>query len=143
DPRRRKAKLIDRFSHWHPPITDVLEATPESAILRNDVYFLKPLARWTRERIVLVGDAAHATTPGIGQGAAQALEDAIVLARELVASARHAANAEHPEPIRPGRQHSVGPGVDPHEVVAIQRQPLAIDLHRTRAVQGHVELLLP
>jgi 2-polyprenyl-6-methoxyphenol hydroxylase-like FAD-dependent oxidoreductase len=83
DPHRRKATLIDRFSHWHPPITDVLEATPESAILRNDVYFLKPLARWSRERIVLVGDAAHATTPGIGQGAAQALEDAVVLACEI------------------------------------------------------------
>jgi 2-polyprenyl-6-methoxyphenol hydroxylase-like FAD-dependent oxidoreductase len=61
----------------------MLEATPASAILRNDVYFLDPLPRWSAGRIVLLGDAAHATTPGIGQGAAQAIEDAVVLADEL------------------------------------------------------------
>jgi 2-polyprenyl-6-methoxyphenol hydroxylase-like FAD-dependent oxidoreductase len=55
--------------------------------LRNDVYFLDPLPRWSRGRIVLFGDAAHATTPGIGQGAAQAIEDAVVLAKHELAPA--------------------------------------------------------
>jgi 2-polyprenyl-6-methoxyphenol hydroxylase-like FAD-dependent oxidoreductase len=53
------------------------------SILRDDVYFLEPLRRWRDGRIVLLVDAAHATTPGVGQGAAQALEDAVVLASEI------------------------------------------------------------
>jgi 2-polyprenyl-6-methoxyphenol hydroxylase-like FAD-dependent oxidoreductase len=49
----------------------------EGAILRNDVYYLEPLRRWSEGRVVLVGEAAHATTPGVGQGAAQAIDDAV------------------------------------------------------------------
>jgi 2-polyprenyl-6-methoxyphenol hydroxylase-like FAD-dependent oxidoreductase len=81
--RERKPELMRRFASWHAPIGAILEATPEGAILRNDVYYLDPLARWSRGRIVLLGDAAHATTPGSGQGAAQALEDAVALAHAL------------------------------------------------------------
>jgi len=83
EPAGRKAELQRRFSEWHEPITAVLNATDESAILRNDVYYLEHLPRWTNGRIVLLGDAAHATTPGVGQGAAQAIEDAVVLAAQL------------------------------------------------------------
>jgi 2-polyprenyl-6-methoxyphenol hydroxylase-like FAD-dependent oxidoreductase len=82
-PATRKAELLRRFSDWHAPIATVLDATPDSAILRNDVYHLEALTRWSEGRIVLLGDAAHATTPGIGQGAAQAIEDAVVLADQL------------------------------------------------------------
>jgi 2-polyprenyl-6-methoxyphenol hydroxylase-like FAD-dependent oxidoreductase len=85
-PGERKVDLIRRFADWHAPVEAVLDATPDRAILRNDVYFLDPLPRWSQGRIVLIGDAAHATTPGVGQGAAQAIEDAVVLADEL---ARH------------------------------------------------------
>jgi 2-polyprenyl-6-methoxyphenol hydroxylase-like FAD-dependent oxidoreductase len=74
---------LRRFSGWHEPIATVAEAAAESAILRNDVYYLDPLPRWSQGRLVLVGDAAHATTPGVGQGAAQAIEDAVVLADRL------------------------------------------------------------
>src|SRR5262249_27227964 len=49
-------------------------------------YYLEPLQRWSSGRIVLLGDAAHATTPGAGQGAAQAIEDAVVLADRLARS---------------------------------------------------------
>jgi 2-polyprenyl-6-methoxyphenol hydroxylase-like FAD-dependent oxidoreductase len=74
---------LRRFAPWHPPIEAVLDATADNAILRNDVYFLDPLPRWSQGRVVLLGDAAHATTPGVGQGAAQALEDAVVLSDEI------------------------------------------------------------
>jgi 2-polyprenyl-6-methoxyphenol hydroxylase-like FAD-dependent oxidoreductase len=83
EPSLRKQEPIERFGAWHAPIGEVLEATPADAVLRNDVYFLDPLPRWSDGRVVLIGDAAHATTPGVGQGAAQALEDAVALAREL------------------------------------------------------------
>jgi 2-polyprenyl-6-methoxyphenol hydroxylase-like FAD-dependent oxidoreductase len=82
-PEGRKAEILRRFSGWHEPIAAVAEATDEDAILRNDVYYLEPLPRWSNGRVVLVGDAAHATTPGVGQGAAQAIEDAVVLVDRL------------------------------------------------------------
>jgi 2-polyprenyl-6-methoxyphenol hydroxylase-like FAD-dependent oxidoreductase len=80
--------VVRHFASWHAPIGSVLEATPDDAILRNDVYYLDLLLRWSRERIVLLGDAAHASTPGIGQGAAQALEDAVALADALGGAAQ-------------------------------------------------------
>jgi 2-polyprenyl-6-methoxyphenol hydroxylase-like FAD-dependent oxidoreductase len=86
EPEGRKAEVMRRFSGWHEPIAAVVEAADDSAILRNDVYFLEPLPRWRSGRVVLVGDAAHATTPGVGQGAAQAIEDAVVLAEQLGAN---------------------------------------------------------
>ena len=86
EPGGRKAEILRRFSGWHDPIAAVVEAADESAILRNDVYYLEPLPRWSHGRVVLVGDAAHATTPGVGQGAAQAIEDAVVLGDRLAGS---------------------------------------------------------
>jgi 2-polyprenyl-6-methoxyphenol hydroxylase-like FAD-dependent oxidoreductase len=83
EPGGRLAELRRRFGGWHAPIRDVLEASDEGAVLRNDVFYLDPLPAWSKGSVVLVGDAAHATTPGIGQGAAQAIEDAVVLARSL------------------------------------------------------------
>jgi 2-polyprenyl-6-methoxyphenol hydroxylase-like FAD-dependent oxidoreductase len=83
EPEGRHAEVMRRFASWHEPIAAVAEATEENAILRNDVYYIDPLPRWTSGRVVLVGDAAHATTPGVGQGAAQAIEDAVVLADRL------------------------------------------------------------
>jgi 2-polyprenyl-6-methoxyphenol hydroxylase-like FAD-dependent oxidoreductase len=84
EPGGRKAEILARFSKWHDPIAHVVEATSEEAILRNDVYDLEPFSPWHSGRVVLLGDAAHATTPGIGQGAAQAIEDAVVLAECLM-----------------------------------------------------------
>jgi 2-polyprenyl-6-methoxyphenol hydroxylase-like FAD-dependent oxidoreductase len=83
EPGGRREELLRRFHGWHAPIAAVLDAAREDTILRNDVYYLDPLPRWSKGRVVLVGDGAHATTPGIGQGAAQAIEDAVVLGRCL------------------------------------------------------------
>jgi 2-polyprenyl-6-methoxyphenol hydroxylase-like FAD-dependent oxidoreductase len=83
EPEGKKAEILRRFSGWHEPIAAVAGSTDEGAILRNDVYYLEPLPRWSEGRVVLVGDAAHATTPGVGQGAAQAIEDAVVLTARL------------------------------------------------------------
>jgi 2-polyprenyl-6-methoxyphenol hydroxylase-like FAD-dependent oxidoreductase len=107
DQSQRKAELVRRFAGWHSPIEAVLEATPENAILRNDVYFLDPLPRWSKGRLVLLGDAAHATTPGVGQGAAMAIEDALVLADELAASDDLAAGLARYESIRRPRTELV------------------------------------
>jgi 2-polyprenyl-6-methoxyphenol hydroxylase-like FAD-dependent oxidoreductase len=79
----QKADLVREFSGWHEPITAVLEATPpsnRSFLLLADV---PRLLRWHHNEIVLIGDAAHAMTPNLGQGAAQALQDVAVLAQWL------------------------------------------------------------
>ncbi|MEU6137895.1 FAD-dependent oxidoreductase [Nocardioides sp. NPDC047086] len=74
---------------WHEPIPQLLAATPPSAVLRGDVCDLRlPLKRFDHGRVVLLGDAAHATTPNLGQGACAAIEDAAVLAAQLTGHAR-------------------------------------------------------
>jgi 2-polyprenyl-6-methoxyphenol hydroxylase-like FAD-dependent oxidoreductase len=79
----RKGEMLRRFGRWHEPIPAVIRATEESAILRHDVYDREPVKRWGEGRVTLSGDAAHPMTPNLGQGACQAMEDAIVLARCL------------------------------------------------------------
>lgn len=50
-----KTRLIDRFHGWHTPIEALLDATPESAILRNDIYDRDPDGPWTADRVTLLG----------------------------------------------------------------------------------------
>jgi len=85
-PHGRKQELLDRFRDWHAPIQAVIEATDERAILRNDIFDRPPLRHWSVGRVTLLGDAAHPMTPDLGQGACQALEDAVVLGRCLGAT---------------------------------------------------------
>jgi 2-polyprenyl-6-methoxyphenol hydroxylase-like FAD-dependent oxidoreductase len=107
EPHGRKAEVVRRFSGWHEPIAAVAEAADESAILRNDVYYLEPLPGWSSGRVVLIGDAAHATTPGVGQGAAQAIEDAVVLADRLTRGDDLATALAEYEAIRRPRANAV------------------------------------
>jgi 2-polyprenyl-6-methoxyphenol hydroxylase-like FAD-dependent oxidoreductase len=80
----RKQEVLETFRGWHEPIEALIGATEAPAILRNDVYDRKPVKRWGEGRVTLLGDAAHPSTPNLGQGACQAIEDAVVLARCLV-----------------------------------------------------------
>ncbi len=68
-------------------LTDLLEAVDEKEIIQTDLFDFKPIQKWTDNRVALIGDAAHATTPNLGQGACQAIEDAWVLAEEVSANA--------------------------------------------------------
>lgn len=68
------------FRDWHDPIPRLIAATPLKSLLRHDIYSLEtPLPSYATGRVILLGDAAHAITPDLGQGAAQALEDAATL----------------------------------------------------------------
>jgi 2-polyprenyl-6-methoxyphenol hydroxylase-like FAD-dependent oxidoreductase len=107
EPGRRKLEIVRRFSGWHEPIPAVAEAADEGGILRNDVYYLEPPRHWSEGRFVLIGDAAHATTPGVGQGAAQAIEDAVVLADLLAHAGDLAAALAEYEAIRRPRAEAV------------------------------------
>jgi 2-polyprenyl-6-methoxyphenol hydroxylase-like FAD-dependent oxidoreductase len=107
EPEGKKAEILRRFSGWHVPIAAVADTADEGAILRNDVYYLEPLPRWSEGRVVLVGDAAHATTPSVGQGAAQAIEDAAVLADRLASGGDLATALAEYEAIRRPRAEAV------------------------------------
>ncbi len=86
DPRMRSFTpddLLRHFGHFHFPIPAILKTTPSEKIIWNDIVDLKPLKKFAYGNILLLGDAAHATTPNMGQGACMAIEDAAVLARCL------------------------------------------------------------
>jgi salicylate hydroxylase len=73
-----RGELLDAFAGWHPAVREMLAAVPQSP--RWPLLAQAPLARWTRGRAELLGDACHAMLPHHGQGANQAIEDAVVLA---------------------------------------------------------------
>ena len=76
-----KRHLLDFHAGWHDPIPRLLEAADNIGVTATlDV---ATLPSWSRKRVVLIGDAAHATSPHAGQGASLALEDAMRLARLL------------------------------------------------------------
>jgi 2-polyprenyl-6-methoxyphenol hydroxylase-like FAD-dependent oxidoreductase len=75
------AELKRRFGRWHDPIPDLIGAISPDRVLHDDVYWIaEPLPAYHRGRVAILGDAAHAMTPHLGQGACQAIEDAVVLA---------------------------------------------------------------
>jgi len=67
------------FTGFHPDLLDMAEKTGMEDIHFSEIADLKPLSRWSAGNICLLGDAAHATTPNLGQGACQAVEDAYAL----------------------------------------------------------------
>jgi 2-polyprenyl-6-methoxyphenol hydroxylase-like FAD-dependent oxidoreductase len=82
-PEQRKPFLLDRFKGWPYGLPDAIEQTPPESILHNDLVDRPPAWVYAKGRLALIGDAAHPTTPNLGQGANMAIDDAIVLARCL------------------------------------------------------------
>jgi 2-polyprenyl-6-methoxyphenol hydroxylase-like FAD-dependent oxidoreductase len=86
-----RATVLERFAGFGEPARALVDATPAERILRTDISDRKPVSNWSRGRVCLLGDAAHPTTPNLGQGGCMAIEDAVVLSHCLT---KHAVLAE-------------------------------------------------
>lgn len=92
----RKSMLVEHVSQ-HPAVFErAVEATDASDMLVTSLADLPPLETWHRGRVALLGDAAHAALPYLGQGATQAIGDGLELAKALTE-----AGADHPSTDRP------------------------------------------
>ncbi|MFM0521221.1 MULTISPECIES: FAD-dependent monooxygenase [Caballeronia] len=94
------------FGDWHPAVVQMITAVPISQ--RWGLFHRPPLGRWSKGRVTLIGDAAHALVPHHGQGANQSIEDAVVLAAQLKAGAGRWREAQEGyERLRRGRTRKV------------------------------------
>ena len=80
-PEGKLSKLQRLFGDWHHPIPSLFENSPE--ILKNKLGDRIPTKGWSKDNAVLVGDAAHPTTPNLGQGACMAIEGSFLIAKCL------------------------------------------------------------
>ncbi|GJH15718.1 FAD-dependent monooxygenase [Caballeronia novacaledonica] len=95
------------FGNWHPAVVQMITAVPISQ--RWGLFHRPPLGRWSKGRVTLIGDAAHALVPHHGQGANQSIEDAVVLAAQLAkaGAGRWREAQEGYERLRRGRTRKV------------------------------------
>jgi len=78
-----KADLSGYFAGWAAPVQKLIAAINPGTTNRVEIHDIEPFSRFVKGRVALLGDAAHSTTPDIGQGGCAAMEDAIVLASTL------------------------------------------------------------
>src|SRR5699024_12338778 len=86
DPLYRNLKpndIASIFASFPPHATRLISSSDEAELLHHDIADIKPLDQFVYGRIILLGDAAYATTPNMRQGAGQAMEDGIVFVRCL------------------------------------------------------------
>ena len=121
-----KQDVLERFAGWQPEILTMVRATAPDAILRTDIHDRPSLSRWSKGRVTLLGDAAHPMTPSQGQGACQALEDAVALGRSM------------------GRSRSLSEGLASYERARVKRANRVVTLSRqtSRSIQSDNRLLL-
>ncbi|MBK1896783.1 FAD-dependent monooxygenase [Chryseobacterium paridis] len=71
------------FRDFTPLVKEIIKATDPKDIILNDITDLLPIPKWYSDNLCLLGDSAHATTPNMGQGACQAIEDAYIIGKLL------------------------------------------------------------
>lgn len=78
-----KSLLKEYFAGWAAPVQTLIERIDPASTNRVEIHDIDPFMGWIKGRVALLGDASHSTTPDIGQGGCQAMEDAIVVAMAL------------------------------------------------------------
>ncbi len=79
----RHPELTDHLSDCNPLVAKMIQQTPTSEIFIDKIYDLQLMQEWYKDKVCLIGDAAHATTPNLGQGACQGIEDVYVISKLL------------------------------------------------------------
>lgn len=79
-----RTELKEHFESWANPVQTLVERIEDSATNRLEIHDVGPIDTLVRGRVALLGDAAHATCPDLGQGGCQAMEDGLVLTRCLL-----------------------------------------------------------
>ncbi|KAF3403064.1 hypothetical protein DPV78_004516 [Talaromyces pinophilus] len=83
-PEELKDECINRATHWHPLLRALLAITVPSSVFVSHIKTQDPIKLWeTPELVTILGDAAHSMTPFLGQGASNAIVDAMTLAEKL------------------------------------------------------------
>jgi FAD-dependent urate hydroxylase len=85
-PDGMQADLTEYFRGWPQPVQALIQRIDPEQTNRIEIHDVGPLERFVRGRVALLGDAAHTTTPDLGQGGCQALEDAFVLSNYLLST---------------------------------------------------------
>lgn len=75
--------LQEHFGCYHKLVGQTLEKSSDDKLIKNHICDIKPLSQFAFNKVLLIGDAAHATTPNLGQGACQAIEDVMFLHQEI------------------------------------------------------------
>jgi FAD-dependent urate hydroxylase len=84
EPEYRQRELKSIFARWPSPVQSLIENLNPQELNRLEIHDLDPLETIVKGRVALLGDAAHASTPTLGQGGCQAMEDAEILSRFLL-----------------------------------------------------------
>ncbi len=80
-------EVLEVFADFHPEAAAIVQRTRPGGCNKWGLFARPPVPQWVTDRVALLGDAAHPMLPWFGQGAATAIEDAVVLSRALVLSA--------------------------------------------------------
>jgi FAD-dependent urate hydroxylase len=81
-----RQELKEYFHGWAEPVQLVIDRLVPETVARVEIHDVGPISRLVKGRVALLGDAAHATCPDLGQGGCQAIEDAWVLANYLIST---------------------------------------------------------
>ncbi|PHN06554.1 FAD-dependent monooxygenase [Flavilitoribacter nigricans] len=120
-------EINEYYRDYHPVIRELIRSTPLENIHTAVISDLAPIKTWHRENVCLLGDAAHATTPNMGQGACQSIEDAYILSACLAKYELNRAFAEF-QRLRMPKAHQVVNTSWRLGKIAHWQHPLAITL---------------
>lgn len=84
EPENYQAQLKEYFKGWAQPVQNLIERIEPDKVARPAIHDVGPLNQLVRGKVALLGDAAHATCPDLGQGGCQAMEDGLVLTQYLL-----------------------------------------------------------